>query len=207
MEVKYSHIARVGFYCWHDYTTNPKVIEVEVAPSENDKLVLWCRLTLEKQSGRQYFNVQPLPSTYRIIKLTITETFGDYETYLNQIFIQAQLEHSNLNSMMALNDLDSPLANSRKNNKERKYLDNYRPRQEYHSKEDSEGSELHQYVENTFHNKQNYSASKHSYSKQSSKSSSEEGMDGSYQNDIALLTLSKNVMEMEENIEAIKRSL
>lgn len=32
-------------------------------------------------------------------------------------------------------------------------------------------------------------------------------MDHSLQNDVALLTLSKNVMEMEENIEEIKRSL
>lgn len=32
-------------------------------------------------------------------------------------------------------------------------------------------------------------------------------MDHSLQNDVALLTLSKNVMEMEENIEDIKRSL
>lgn len=85
--MKYTHIGRLGFYCWHDYTTNPKSIEVEVALSEDDKPVLWCRLTLKHQSGRQFFNIQPLPPTYRIIKITITETFGDYETYLNQIYI------------------------------------------------------------------------------------------------------------------------
>jgi hypothetical protein len=35
ISVSYSHIAKIGFHCWHDYTTNPKVIEVEVTTSKN----------------------------------------------------------------------------------------------------------------------------------------------------------------------------
>jgi hypothetical protein len=38
---QYSHIAEVGFYCWHDYETNPQTIELEVAESPHDKFVLW----------------------------------------------------------------------------------------------------------------------------------------------------------------------
>jgi hypothetical protein len=84
--------------------------------------------------------MHPLPPTYRIIKFTITETFGDYETYLNQIYIEAQLEDSQLNSMMGLADLESPLRKSQnkvKHYKDTKYVDDYRPKQTYNHKEES----------------------------------------------------------------------
>lgn len=178
--MQYSHIARLGFYCWHDYTTNPKTIEVEVALSEEDKRVFWDRITLKQISGKQYFDIQPLPPTYRIIKFTITETFGDYETYINQIYIEAQVEDSQLNSMMALKDLEAPLGRShnRLNNyKEHKHQEeyrhkhqeDYRGKQKYGSKEELSKDEYEGFVENTFHNKQSYAGSKHSYSKHSSK--------------------------------------
>lgn len=90
VEVRYSHISKVGFYCWHDYETNPQTIEIEVAQSSGDKLVLWAELRLELQKGHQYFNIRPLPPSYKIVKINITETFGDYETYLNQVILIAE---------------------------------------------------------------------------------------------------------------------
>lgn len=130
----------MGFYCWHDYTTNPKTIELEVALSEEDKHVIWERFTLKQMSGKQFFDIQPLPATYRIMKFTITETFGDYETYINQIFIEAQLEDSHLNSMMALKDLEPPLGRSQNrlnNYKEHKHQEEYRHKhqEEYRGKQ------------------------------------------------------------------------
>jgi hypothetical protein len=51
------------------------------------------------------------------MKFTVAETFGDYETYLNQIYIFALSDDSKVNSMMAVKDLESPLRNSYGNNK------------------------------------------------------------------------------------------
>lgn len=107
VKVIYTQIARIGFHCWHDYTTNPKTIEVEVAPSAGDKMVLWCRLTLKQKSGKQLFDITPLPASYRIIKVAIVETFGEYETYLNQIYLFAETDKP-LHSELAVNDLESP---------------------------------------------------------------------------------------------------
>ena len=187
-EVKgnYAQIARIGFHCWHDYTTNPKTIEVEVAPSVGDKMVLWCRLTLKQKSGKQVFDITPLPASYRIIKVAIVETFGEYETYLNQIYLFAQIEEP-MHSDLAINDLESPSNSYSKYEKE-------------HSSSEEE------FEENTFHNKQTYAGPQRVQS-HSSKYSEQQELDHSLQNDVALLTLSKNVMEMEENIEEIKRSL
>lgn len=70
-------------------------------------MVLWCRLSLKQKSGKQVFDIAPLPASYRIIKVAIVETFGEYETYLNQIYLFAQQEEQ-LHSDLAINDLESP---------------------------------------------------------------------------------------------------
>jgi len=50
-----------------------------------------------------------LPSSYCIIKIIITETFGDFETYLNQIFLLASPEESHLPYELEIDDLDPSL--------------------------------------------------------------------------------------------------
>lgn len=41
-------------------------------------------------SGQQYFKISLLPTYYRFIKIIISETFGDFQTYIDQIYVMAQ---------------------------------------------------------------------------------------------------------------------
>ena len=54
------------------------------------------------QNGKQFFDIKPLPPSYKFIKIIITETFGDYETYLNQVMLMAQPYDSKNNSQMSI---------------------------------------------------------------------------------------------------------
>ena len=38
----------------------------------------------------QVFNIDPIPEEYRFIKLIINSTFGEYQTYLNQVMFLAE---------------------------------------------------------------------------------------------------------------------
>lgn len=103
--------------------------------------MLWARLTLKHQSGRQFFPIKPLPPAYRIVKLTITETFGDYETYLNQVYIEAQLEDSQLasSSLMGLNDLESPMQSAHlPSYNDRKYAEKHGAGEHYYEEPSEE---------------------------------------------------------------------
>ena len=75
-----------GFDCWHDYSSNPAVIELQ-ASTDGGNFVNWAVLYPELRPGLQIFNIDPLPRSYNFLKLIIKETHGAVKTYLNQVFL------------------------------------------------------------------------------------------------------------------------
>jgi hypothetical protein len=175
VSISYSHLAEIGFHCWHDYTTNPQTVEVSVAPSTSEAFVFWTRITLKKQSGKQFFKISKLPAHYRIIKITIIDTFGsEEETYLNQIFLMADLENPSNLTNPDLDELEPSVKVSydhdpikpreaRQSNKMKK--------QEWDRHRDTEEIDLRKYdqfQDNTFLNRQKYSTEKSQYERSKS---------------------------------------
>ncbi|KAM3145479.1 hypothetical protein pb186bvf_002523 [Paramecium bursaria] len=75
-----------GFDCWHDYTSNPSVIELWVS-TDGENFITWITIYPELKQGIQLFQIDPLGSRYKFIKIFIKETFGGSKTYLNQVLL------------------------------------------------------------------------------------------------------------------------
>jgi hypothetical protein len=75
---------------WHDYDTNPKTVELWVAETTDQDFMFWGEFTLDQKKGIQLFGIRPLPERYIYLKISITETYGAFETYLNQVFFMAE---------------------------------------------------------------------------------------------------------------------
>ena len=76
-----------GLYCWHAYSTNPKLIEIQ-ASSDNKEYVSFGAFDVIMKPGRQFFVFPPVPYKKKLnyVKIIIKETYGGDRTYLNQIF-------------------------------------------------------------------------------------------------------------------------
>lgn len=75
-----------GFDCWHDYQTNPAVIELLVS-TDAENYINWITLYPELRQGIQLFQIDPLGRKYTYLKIVVRETFGASKTYMNQIFL------------------------------------------------------------------------------------------------------------------------
>ncbi|EGR27005.1 hypothetical protein IMG5_203170 [Ichthyophthirius multifiliis] len=76
----------IGFYCWHDYSTNPAVIEISVS-LEGTKFITWVIIRAELKAGIQLFSIDPLGKRYNYIKFTVKETFGGTSAQCNGRYI------------------------------------------------------------------------------------------------------------------------
>lgn len=74
-----------GFYCWHDYDTNPFKIEIYTSKKE-DNFLFWSKIQAKQTAGHQFFKIENLDSSYNFIKILVKENFGGNKTYLNNIF-------------------------------------------------------------------------------------------------------------------------
>ena len=54
--------------------------------------MLWAEFNLKLMSGRQNFSIDGLPAAYRFIRFVVTETHGEFGTYINQVYLMAQGE-------------------------------------------------------------------------------------------------------------------
>jgi hypothetical protein len=73
-----------GWLCWHSYKSNPAV--VELASSED--CTEWKKLGTFKgkpKSGHNFFQIEI--GDVRFVKITVVETFGAANTYMNQVFM------------------------------------------------------------------------------------------------------------------------
>lgn len=78
---------RVGFYCWHEYDTNPALIEVAYSNGYNEEWNIAGKVRLERVSDKQVFKIRDIPTTeMKQLKITLLENFGDPKsTYINTV--------------------------------------------------------------------------------------------------------------------------
>ncbi|EAR94425.2 hypothetical protein TTHERM_00046540 (macronuclear) [Tetrahymena thermophila SB210] len=76
----------VGFDCWHDYSTNPAVIEISVS-TDGSNFVTWATLRAELKAGVQLFSIDNLGKRYNFIKFNVKETHGASKVYMNRLYI------------------------------------------------------------------------------------------------------------------------
>ena len=82
---------KVGFDCWHQYDSNPKVIELAYRSQEGEEWIGVGRLRLNNEEGKQYFKVKEIPANRMgQLRVTILENYNTEATskpttYLNQI--------------------------------------------------------------------------------------------------------------------------
>ena len=91
---------RVGFDCWHQYDSNPQLIEIAFRGSDEEEWMVCGKLRLNNMSGKQYFKVREVPVTQmKQLKVTIVENYNTSVTskpitYLNQIELGFLAEHN-----------------------------------------------------------------------------------------------------------------
>lgn len=83
-------ITFVGWHVWHDYLSNPKVVEVAsgILPDCLNTSIVCNALP---GAGTQLWEVsQPIPSAHQYVRFTIQSTFAPGPTYMNNVCLFAQ---------------------------------------------------------------------------------------------------------------------
>ena len=77
---------RVGFFCWHDFESNPELIEVAYSNRLDGEWIVAGKIRLSLVAEKQYFKIKDIPvSEMKFLKIAIHKNFGDVSTYLNQV--------------------------------------------------------------------------------------------------------------------------
>jgi hypothetical protein len=84
-----------GIYCWHAYSTNPKIIELQFS-KDNKNFISFGKYEIALKPGTQFFEIKNSKlfentSKYRYMKVIIKETYGGNRTYLNQLYLFDEL--------------------------------------------------------------------------------------------------------------------
>ena len=84
-------IKTVGWYCWHQYKTNPKIVTIHVS-ADGSKFKPWDTFTASMSSKEaQLFCCAPISTNiYPYVAIEVTETFGGNQTYMNEIFLYSE---------------------------------------------------------------------------------------------------------------------
>jgi hypothetical protein len=77
---------QIGFYCWHDYKSNPRTISLQISEN-NQNYIDWDTFLLDKKVGDSIFKIKQLPAKYLYYRFIILSNYGDEVTYLNTISI------------------------------------------------------------------------------------------------------------------------
>lgn len=98
MNLKPDFFNLIGFYCWHQYDSNPALIELWVKgdvrgqinegskPNKIDKWHLISKIRLSLVDTWQYFKVDSLfTDKIKEVRIKIVESFGDSKIYINKI--------------------------------------------------------------------------------------------------------------------------
>lgn len=93
--LEFTHLSRRGEYlnlfgldCWHDYNTNPKVIELS-ASNDGRKFTNIGRFKCERVAGWQYMRFEPLLFP-RFVKVAVLDNWGGEKTYINQVMLSEE---------------------------------------------------------------------------------------------------------------------
>ena len=108
-------LSAIGIYCWHAYSTNPKVIEILISNNKNWNYLSLGDFDLELKPGLQLLHLDEdllldnednkLNDNIKI-KLIIKETFGGKRTYINNLSLYEDIDLNllNLKSIQEEND-------------------------------------------------------------------------------------------------------
>ena len=108
-------LSAIGIYCWHAYSTNPKVIEILLSNNKNLNFLSLGDFDLELKPGLQLLhldedllldNEENKLNDNICIKLIIKETFGGKRTYINNLSLYEDIDLNilNLKSIQEEND-------------------------------------------------------------------------------------------------------
>ena len=110
-------LSAIGIYCWHAYSTNPKLIEILISTNKNNNLnfISLGDFDLELKPGLQLLhldedllldNEDNKLNDNISIKLIIKETYGGKRTYINNLSLYEDVDVSilNLKSIQEEND-------------------------------------------------------------------------------------------------------
>jgi len=68
-------------------------VEVQIKQDDEggeNNFITWRSVTLERQTGMQFFALDPISSRFELIKILIKETYGASMTYLNQVMLYSE---------------------------------------------------------------------------------------------------------------------
>lgn len=108
-------LSAIGLYCWHAYSTNPKLIEILISTNKKINYISLGDFDLEQKPGLQLLhldedllldNEESKLDDEISIKLIIKETFGGKRTYINNLSLLEDIDLSivNLKSIKEEND-------------------------------------------------------------------------------------------------------
>ena len=99
-------LSAIGIYCWHAYSTNPKLIEILINTNKNLDFISLGDFDLGLKPGLQLlhldedlllYNEENKLSDNIYIKLIIKETFGGKRTYINNLSLYEDIDLNSLN--------------------------------------------------------------------------------------------------------------
>ena len=108
-------LSAIGIYCWHAYSTNPKLIEILINTNKNSNFISLGDFDLGLKPGLQLLHLDEDLLLYNEdnklsdninIKLIIKETFGGKRTYINNLSLYEDIDINalNLKSIQEEND-------------------------------------------------------------------------------------------------------
>ena len=107
-------ISTLGIYCWHAYSTNPKLVEILLGVNSTNDYISLGNFDLGLKPGMQLLQLDEdllLENDNKLneniyIKIIIKETFGGKRTYINNLSLYENIDLStiNLKSIQEVND-------------------------------------------------------------------------------------------------------
>ena len=107
-------ISTLGIYCWHAYSTNPKLVEILLGVNSTIDYISLGNFDLGLKPGMQLLQLDEdllLENDNKLneniyIKIIIKETFGGKRTYINNLSLYENIDLStiNLKSIQEVND-------------------------------------------------------------------------------------------------------
>ena len=108
-------ISTIGIYCWHAYSTNPKLIEILLSVNNTKNYISLGNFDLGLKPGMQllqldedllFENEENKFNEDFYLKIIIKETFGGKRTYINNLALYEDIDFStiNLKSIQEVND-------------------------------------------------------------------------------------------------------
>jgi len=107
-------ISTLGIYCWHAYSTNPKLVEILLGVNSTNDYISLGNFDLGLKPGMQLLQLDEdllLENDNKLneniyIKIIIKETFGGKRTYINNLSLYEDIDLTtiNLKSIQEVND-------------------------------------------------------------------------------------------------------